>query len=234
MGRTALVIGGSRGIGHATARALADDGHQVAITYRHSAPPSGFLSVHCDVANTVAVDAAFTTVERELGPVEIAVINAGVTRDQLLLRMDEESFAGVLDTNLTGAFRVAKRASKPMLRAKWGRLIFISSAVALRGEAGQANYAASKAGLVGFARSLTRELGSRNITANVIAPGFTETDMTASLTEQQREHMRSQIPAGRAARPEEIAAAAAFLAGDSASYINGAVLPVDGGAGMGH
>ncbi len=162
------------------------------------------------------------------------MVAAGVTRDKLLMRMNDEDFADVLDTNLTGAFRVAKRASRAMVRARWGRLIFISSAVALRGEAGQANYAASKAGLIGFARSLTRELGSRNITANVVAPGYTETDMTASLTEDQREHMRSQVPLGRAAQPEEIAAAVSYVASDRAGYVSGAIIPVDGGAGMGH
>jgi 3-oxoacyl-[acyl-carrier protein] reductase len=234
MGRTALVIGGGRGIGRATALALVEDGHQVAVTYRHSQPPTDLLSVHCDVGDTVAVDAAFTAVENELGPAEIVVINAGATRDQLLLRMEEDAFTDIVDTNLTGAFRVARRASKAMLRARWGRLIFISSAVAMRGEAGQANYAAAKAGLIGFARSLTRELGSRNITANVVAPGYTATDMTASLSDEQRERMRVQVPAGRPAQPEEIAAAVSFLAGDRASYISGAVIPVDGGAGMGH
>jgi 3-oxoacyl-[acyl-carrier protein] reductase len=234
MGRTALVVGGARGIGLATAHELIKDGHRVAVTYRDSAPPTDMISVQCDVRNTTAVDDAFAYVERELGGVEIVVVAAGVTRDKLLLRMGEEDFAEVLDTNLTAAFRVAKRASRAMLRARWGRLVFISSAVAMRGEAGQANYAASKAGLVGLARSLTRELGSRNITANVVAPGYTETDMTASLTEAQREHMRSQIPVGRAGRPEEIAAAVSYLASDRAAYVSGAIIPVDGGAGMGH
>lgn len=234
MTRTALVIGGSRGIGHATALLLAQQGHRVAITYRDAAPSSSLMSVRCDVNDPETVKTAFAAVETELGPAEMVVMNAGLTRDQLLLRMAEEDFASVVDTNLTGAFRIAKRATPPMLKARWGRLIFISSAVALRGEKGQANYAASKAGLVGFARSLTRELGSRNITANVVAPGYTETDMTASLTDAQREHMRSQIPLGRAAQPEEVAAAVAFLASDQAGYISGAVLPVDGGAGMGH
>ncbi len=232
--RTALVIGGARGIGLATARELAKDGHHVAVTYRDSPAPSDVLAVQCDVRNTAAVDDAYAQVERELGAVEIVVFAAGITRDQLLMRMDDDAFTDVVDTNLAGAFRVAKRASRAMLRAKWGRLIFISSAVALRGERGQANYAASKAGLVGLARSLTRELGSRNITANVVAPGYTETAMTASLTDEQREHMRSQIPLGRAGQPEEIAAAVSYLASDRAAYVSGAVLPVDGGAGMGH
>lgn len=234
MSRTVLIIGGSRGIGHATAQAFAENGDKVAVTYRDSPPPVEFLSVRCDVAYSRDVDAAFAAVEQQFGPAEIVVANAGITRDGLMLRMDEEAFTTVLDTNLTGAFRVAKRATKPMLRAKWGRLVFISSAVALRGEAGQANYAASKAGLVGLARSLTRELGSRNITANVVAPGFTETDMTAALSDEQRERMRTQIPLGRAATPHEVAAAARFLASDDAAYISGAVIPVDGGAGMGH
>ncbi|MFG1995189.1 3-oxoacyl-ACP reductase FabG [Actinoplanes sp. NPDC048988] len=234
MGRTALVVGGARGIGLATAHELIKDGHRVAVTYRDSEPPTDIISVQCDVRDTASVDAAFAHVEREIGAVEIVVVAAGVTRDKLLMRMGEEDFADVLDTNLTAAFRVAKRASRAMLRARWGRLVFISSAVAMRGEAGQANYAASKAGLVGLARSLTRELGSRSITANVVAPGYTETDMTASLTEEQREHMRSQIPLGRAAQPEEIAAAVSYLASDKAAYVSGAIIPVDGGAGMGH
>ncbi|MEV4708157.1 3-oxoacyl-ACP reductase FabG [Actinoplanes sp. NPDC049316] len=234
MGRTALVVGGARGIGLATAHELIKDGHRVAVTYRDSKPPTDIVSVQCDVRNTASVDAAFAHVEREIGAVEIVVVAAGVTRDKLLMRMGEEDFTDVLDTNLTAAFRAAKRASRAMLRARWGRLVFISSAVAMRGEAGQANYAASKAGLVGLARSLTRELGSRSITANVVAPGYTETDMTASLTEEQREHMRSQIPLGRAAQPEEIAAAVSYLASDKAAYVSGAIIPVDGGAGMGH
>jgi NAD(P)-dependent dehydrogenase (short-subunit alcohol dehydrogenase family) len=234
MSRTALVVGGARGIGLATARELVKDGHRVAVTYRDSPAPPDVMAVHCDVRDTGSVDDAFSQVEREFGAVEIVVIAAGVTRDRLLLRMDEGDFTDVVDTNLTGAFRVAKRASRAMLRARWGRLIFISSAVALRGEHGQANYAASKAGLIGVARSLTRELGSRNITANVVAPGYTETEMTASLTDEQREHMRSQIPLGRAALPEEIASAVSYLASDKAAYVSGAIIPVDGGAGMGH
>ena len=182
MSRTVVVVGGGRGIGAAAAAELVKDGHRVAVTYRESAPVSDLLAIRCDVGHAASVDDAFSQVERELGTVEIVVVAAGVTRDQLLIRMDDDAFTDVIDTNLTGAFRVAKRASRGMLRAKWGRLIFISSAVALRGERGQANYAASKAGLVGFARSLTRELGSRNITANVVAPGYTETPMTAALT----------------------------------------------------
>ena len=234
MSRTAIVIGGNRGIGLATARALIEDGFRVAVTYRDSPPPDDIFSARCDVRDSSEVDAAFSAVEAELGQVEIAIVNAGITRDQLMLRMDEDDFTSVVDTNLTGAYRVAKRATKNMLRAKWGRLIFISSAVALRGERGQANYAASKAGLIGLARSLTRELGSRNITANVVAPGFTETDMTGALTAEQRAHMLAHIPTGRAAQPDEVAAAVCFLATDRAAYITGAVLPVDGGVGMGH
>jgi len=234
MSRTVLVVGGSRGIGYATAQAFAEDGYKVAVTYRDSPPPTDVFAVRCDINDSHAVDAAFTTVEQQFGPVEVAVANAGVTRDGLLLRMSEDDFTAVVDTNLSGAFRVAKRASKPMLRARWGRLVFISSAVALRGEAGQVNYAASKAGLIGLARSLTRELGSRNITANVVAPGYTDTDMTAALSDEQRERLRAQIPVGRAATPQEVAAAVRFLASDAAAYVSGAVVPVDGGAGMGH
>ncbi|RZU52333.1 3-oxoacyl-[acyl-carrier-protein] reductase [Krasilnikovia cinnamomea] len=234
MNRVVLITGGGKGIGRATAQLFADDGYKVAVTYRESPPPAGVFGVRCDVADDGSVEEAFAAVEANLGPVEIAVMNAGVTRDELLLRMDEKDFSEVLNVNLTGAFRVAERASRSMLRARWGRLIFISSVVALYGEAGQANHAAAKAGLVGLARSLTRELGARNITANVVAPGFTATDMTAGLADEQRQHILRQVPAGRAASPEEVAAAARFLAGDAAGYISGAVVPVDGGAGMGH
>ncbi|MFC3384370.1 3-oxoacyl-ACP reductase FabG [Couchioplanes azureus] len=234
MARTTLIIGASQGIGRATAEQFIKAGHRVAVTYRRTEPALDALTVQCDVVDTASVDNAFSTVEAALGPVEAVVVNAGITHDTLLMRMGEADFTDVVDTNLTGAYRVAKRASKPMLRARWGRLIFVSSAVALRGEAGQANYAASKAGLIGFARSLARELGSRNITSNVIAPGFTETPMTAVLTDDQRQRMLAQIPAGRPASPTEVAAAVLFLAGDEAAYINGAVIPVDGGAGMGH
>jgi NAD(P)-dependent dehydrogenase (short-subunit alcohol dehydrogenase family) len=232
--RTALVIGGNRGIGLATARALIEGKFRVAVTYRDSPPPDDIFSIRCDVRSSSDVDAAFCAVEAELGPVEIAIVNAGITRDQLLVRMDEQNFTDVIDTNLFGAYRVAHRASMNMLRARWGRLIFISSAVAFRGERGQTNYAASKAGLPGLARSITRELGSRNITANVIAPGFIETDMTGVLTKEQRAHMIEQIPAGRAGQPEEVATVVRFLVTDEAAYINGAVLPVDGGVAMGH
>ncbi|MDX6218431.1 MAG: beta-ketoacyl reductase [Frankiales bacterium] len=231
--RTALVTGGNRGIGLATARSLAAQGHRVAVTSR-SGEVEGLFTVKCDVTSTEDVDHAFTTVEEALGPVEVLVCNAGVTDDQLLLRMTEESFTSVLDTNLTSAYRLAKRASKTMLRARWGRLLFVSSVVGLSGSAGQASYAASKAGLVGFSRSLARELGSRSITANVVAPGFINTDMTSELGDARREQVLASIPAGRMAHVDEVAAVLAFLASDEASYVNGAVIPVDGGLGMGH
>ena len=232
-GRSVLVTGGSRGIGLATARLLAEQGHRVAVTYR-SAPPAGLLAVRCDVTSSGEVDAAFTEVEAAQGPVEVVVSNAGITDDQLLLRMSEASFTSVLDANLTAAFRVAKRASRGMLKARWGRLVFVSSVVGLSGGAGQANYAASKAGLVGLSRSLARELGSRSITANVVAPGFVDTDMTAELTEARRAELLGTIPLGRTAAPAEIAAVIGFLASDASAYVTGAVLPVDGGLGMGH
>ena len=231
--RSVLVTGGSRGIGLATARRLAADGHRVAVTYR-SDPPEGLLAVACDVTSGADVDRAFTEVEQTQGPVEVLVSNAGITDDQLLLRMSEESFVRVLDTNLTAAYRVAKRASRGMLKARFGRLVFVSSVVGLSGGAGQASYAASKSGLVGFSRSLARELGSRGITANVVAPGYVDTDMTAALGEARREELLRSIPLGRTAAPEEIAGVVAFLAGDDAAYVTGAVLPVDGGLGMGH
>jgi NAD(P)-dependent dehydrogenase (short-subunit alcohol dehydrogenase family) len=231
--RTVLVTGGNRGIGLATARHLAAQGHRVAVTSR-SGEVDGLLTVKCDVTSSEDVDAAFATVEEALAPVEVLVCNAGITDDQLLLRMSEESFSRVLDTNLTSAYRLAKRASTSMLRARWGRLLFVSSVVGLSGSAGQASYAASKAGLVGFSRSLARELGSRNITANVVAPGFVDTDMTADLTDKRRDQVLATIPAGRTAKAEEIAAVLSFLASDEASYVNGAVIPVDGGLGMGH
>ncbi|WP_410813597.1 3-oxoacyl-ACP reductase FabG [Micromonospora sp. 067-2] len=234
MARTVLVTGGNRGIGLAIAQAFAKQGDRVAITHRSGEAPDGLFGVRADVTDAASIDAAFTAVEAELGPVEVLVANAGVTDDTLLLRMTEEQFTGVVDTNLAGAFRVAKRASGKMLRARWGRMIFISSVVGLSGGAGQVNYAASKAGLVGVARSITRELGGRNITANVVAPGFIDTDMTAGLPEDRKAEIRKSIPAGRMATPDEVAAVVTWLAGDTAGYVSGAVIPVDGGLGMGH
>ncbi|MEU9290969.1 3-oxoacyl-[acyl-carrier-protein] reductase [Streptomyces sp. NPDC048275] len=239
MSRSVLVTGGNRGIGLAIARAFADAGDKVAITYRSGEPPAaltalGCLAVKCDITDTEQVEQAYKEIEAEHGPVEILVANAGVTKDQLLMRMTEEDFTSVIDTNLTGTFRVVKRANRGMLRARKGRVVLISSVVGLLGSAGQANYAASKAALVGFARSLARELGSRNITFNVVAPGFVDTDMTRVLSEEQRAEYVAQVPLRRYAQPEEIAATVRFLASDDASYITGAVIPVDGGLGMGH
>ncbi len=233
--RTVLVTGGSRGIGLATARLFADAGHRVAVTSRTEAPDDErLLWAACDQADSDAVDAAYGSIEAELGPVEILVANAGITRDQLVLRMADDDFAAVIDTNLTGAYRMAKRAARPMLRARWGRLIFVSSVVGLLGSAGQVNYAASKAGLVGMARSLARELGSRSITANVVAPGPVATEMFGALNNEQQAAITDAVPLGRVAAPMEIAAAVAFLASDDGAYITGAVIPVDGGLGMGH
>ncbi|MBG0563637.1 beta-ketoacyl-ACP reductase [Actinoplanes aureus] len=234
MARTVLVTGGNRGIGLAIAQAFVKQGDRVAVTHRGTGAPEGMFGVQCDITDSSAVDAAFTFVENELGPVEVLVANAGITDDTLLMRMSEEQFERVLDTNLTGAFRCAKRASAKMLRARWGRMIFISSVVGLYGGPGQVNYAASKAGLVGMARSITRELGTRNITANVVAPGFIETEMTAVLPESRKAEIIKAVPAGRLASADEVAAAVTFLASDSAAYISGAVIPVDGGLGMGH
>lgn len=233
-GRSVLVTGGNRGIGLAIARAFLAAGDRVAITYRRGEVPEGMLGVKADVTDMASVDAAFTEVEAAHGPVEVLVANAGITRDTLLLRMSEEDFADVIDTNLTGAFRVVKRASKGMLRMKKGRVVLISSVVGLYGSPGQINYAASKSGLIGIARSLTRELGSRNITANVVAPGFINTDMTRSLPEDTQKNYLSSIPAGRFAEPEEVANVVRWIAGEEAGYISGAVIPVDGGLGMGH
>jgi 3-oxoacyl-[acyl-carrier protein] reductase len=229
-----LVTGGNRGIGLAIAKAFAEQGDKVAITHRGSGAPDGLFGVQCDVTDNAQVDAAFTEVEKVNGPVEVLISNAGMTDDTLLMRMSEDQFSRVVDANLTGAYRVAKRACRSMLRARWGRMIFISSVVAFAGGPGQVNYAASKAGLLGIARSLTRELGSRNITANLITPGYIETDMTASLPDEVKASMLAATPAGRYGQPEDIAAAATFLASDAAGYISGAVLPVDGGVGMGH
>jgi 3-oxoacyl-[acyl-carrier protein] reductase len=234
MARTVLVTGGNRGIGLVIAQAFAKQGDRVAVTHRGSGAPEGIFGVECDITDPAAVDAAFTAVEAELGPVEVLVANAGITDDTLLMRMSEDQWARVLATNLTGSWRVAKRASNKMLRARWGRIIFISSVVGHLGGPGQANYAASKAGLVGLARSITRELGTRNITANVVAPGYVETDMTAKLPEDVRDRYLAQIPAGRFATPEEIAGTVTWLASDAAGYVTGAVIPVDGGVGMGH
>jgi NAD(P)-dependent dehydrogenase (short-subunit alcohol dehydrogenase family) len=231
--RSVLVTGGSRGIGLATARTLAGAGHRVAVTYRGEAP-EGLLGVRCDVTSTEDVDRAFAEVEEQQGPVEVLVSNAGMTDDQLLLRMSEESFAKVVDTNLTAAYRVAKRASRAMLKARWGRLVFVSSVVGMSGAAGQVNYAASKSGLVGLSRSIARELGTRGITSNVVAPGYVDTDMTAELGEARRDELVKAIPLGRTASAEEIAGVIAFLASDASSYVTGALIPVDGGLGMGH
>jgi len=234
VGKSVLVTGGNRGIGLAIARRLAADGGSVAITYRSGEPPADFFAVPADVTDDASLDAAFAAVEEHQGPVEVLVANAGITRDTLLLRMSEEDFTAVLDTNLTGSFRVAKRAARGMLRLKRGRIILVSSVVGLSGSAGQANYAASKAGLVGFGRSLARELGSRAITVNVVAPGFVATDMTAALDEERRTQILGQVPLGRYADPAEVAGVVSFLAGDDAAYVTGAVIPVDGGLGMGH
>jgi len=229
-----LVTGGNRGIGLAIARAFAAQGDKVAVTHRGSGPPDGLFGVRCDVTDAAQVDAAFSEVEDAHGPVEVLVSNAGITDDTLLMRMAEEQFTRVIDANLSGAYRVAKRASRGMLRARWGRMIFISSVAGMLGSPGQVNYAASKSGLIGIARSITRELGGRNITANVVAPGFVATDMSDAVTGDRRAQILAQVPAGRYGEVEEIAAAVTFLASDAAGYISGAVLPVDGGLGMGH
>ncbi len=232
--RTVLVTGGNRGIGFAIAERFIADGHRVAVTARSGEGPAGSLTVRADVTDAASIDAAFTQIEEAYGAVEVLVANAGITRDTLLLRMSEDDFTGVIDTNLSGAFRVVKRASKGMLKAKYGRVVLISSVVGLLGSAGQVNYSASKSGLIGLARSLTRELGSRNITANVVAPGFIETDMTAELSEDKQKEYLAQVPAGRYGSAAEVAAAVAWLASDDAAYVSGAVIPVDGGLGMGH
>ena len=234
MSRVVLITGGSRGIGLACAHRFAEMGDKVAVTYNSSPPPDEFFAVKCDVTKSEEVDAAFTAVEEHFGPVEILVSNAGITKDTLLLRMNDDDFSRVIDANLTAAFRVVKRATAKMMKARQGRVILMSSVVGLLGSAGQANYAASKSGLVGFARSLARELGSRNITVNVVAPGPVSTDMTAALGDERMSELAQAVPLQRVATPEEIAGVVAFLAGPDAAYITGAVIPVDGGLGMGH
>jgi 3-oxoacyl-[acyl-carrier protein] reductase len=236
MARSVLVTGGNRGIGLSIARELAAAGDAVAVTYRSGEPPEGLFGVRCDVTSTEDVDNAFSKAEAEHGPVEVVVANAGVTKDTLLALMKEETFTDVIDTNLTGAYRVAKRATRGMLKMRRGRIVLISSVVAMSGSAGQTNYAASKAGLIGFSRSLARELGSRGITVNVVSPGFVETDMTAALEldDERRQALLKTIPLGRTATGSEIARVVKFLASDDAAYITGAVIPVDGGLGMGH
>lgn len=234
-GRNVLVTGGNRGIGLSIARAFAEAGDHVVITHRSGEPPEGLKGVRCDVTDSTSVDAAFAAAEELLGgPVEVLIANAGITKDQLLMRMSDEEFDSVVDTNLAGAFRCARRASKGMIRLRKGRIVFISSVVGLYGSPGQTNYAASKSALIGLARSISRELGGRGITANVVAPGFIETDMTAELPEDRKKAYQASIPAGRFARPAEVAAAVRFVASDDAAYITGAVIPVDGGLGMGH
>ncbi|MDR2998042.1 MAG: 3-oxoacyl-ACP reductase FabG [Microbacterium sp.] len=232
--RVVLVTGGNRGIGRAIAERFVRDGYRVAVTARSGEGPEGTLTVRADVTDAAAVDAAFTEVEQKLGPIEILVANAGITKDTLLMRMSEDDFDSVVSTNLGGTFRVVKRASKGMLRARFGRVVLISSVVGLLGSAGQVNSAASKSALVGFARSLTRELGARGITTNVVAPGFIETDMTAELPEETQKQYKASIPAGRFATADEVAGVVTWLASDDAAYISGAVIPVDGGLGMGH
>ena len=232
--RTVLVTGGNRGIGRSIAEEFVKLGHRVAVTVRSGSGPDGTLSVVADVTDAASLDRAFAEIEEKLGPVEVLVANAGITRDMLLMRMTDEDFEQVLDTNLTGAFRVVKRATKGMMKAKFGRVILISSVVGLLGSAGQVNYSAAKAGMVGMARSLTRELGSRGITANVVAPGFIDTDMTAALPAEQQDEYKRKIPAGRFATPDEVAKVITWLASEDAAYISGAVIPVDGGLGMGH
>lgn len=234
MSRSVLVTGGNRGIGLAIARRLSASGDAVTVTSRSGAHIEGLTVARCDVGDASAVDEAFSIAEAAHGPVEVVVANAGVTSDQLLALMSEDAFTSVIDTNLTGAYRVARRAVRPMIRMRRGRIIFISSVVGMLGSAGQANYAASKAGLIGLARSLARELGSRNITVNVVAPGFADTDMTAELSDKQKEAIMASVPLGRTASADEIAGVVQFLAGPDAAYVTGAVIPVDGGLGMGH
>ena len=232
--RTVLITGGNRGIGYAIAEKFVELGHRVAVTARSGEGPTGSLTVIADVTDGDSLTSAIATVEEKLGPIEVLVANAGITKDTLLMRMSDDDFESVIDTNLTGSFRVVKRGITSMIKQRFGRVIFISSVVGLFGSAGQVNYSSSKSALVGFARSLTRELGSRGITANVVAPGFIETDMTAALPAEQQAEYKRNIPAGRFAAPSEVAAVVAWLASDDAAYISGAVIPVDGGLGMGH
>jgi 3-oxoacyl-[acyl-carrier protein] reductase len=232
--RTVLVTGGNRGIGRAIAEEFVSLGYRVAVTVRSGEGPAGTLSVKADVTDSASLDAAISEVEEKLGPIEVLVANAGITKDTLLMRMTDEEFEDVINTNLTGVFRVLRRATKGMIKARFGRVILIGSVVGLLGSAGQVNYSSAKAALVGMARSITRELGARGITANVVAPGFIDTDMTAELPEEQQAEYKRRIPAGRFASPSEVAKAVAWLASDDAAYISGAVIPVDGGLGMGH
>jgi 3-oxoacyl-[acyl-carrier protein] reductase len=232
--RTVLITGGNRGIGRSIAEEFIRQGHRVAVTARTGEGPSGALTVIADVTDAASLDSAFAEVEEKLGAVEILVANAGITRDTLLMRMSDEQFEEVVNTNLNGVFRVVRRASIGMIKKKFGRIILIGSVVGLLGSAGQVNYSSTKSALVGMARSITRELGARNITANVIAPGFIDTDMTAALPEDQQADYKKRIPAGRFASPEEVARVVTWMASDDASYISGAVIPVDGGLGMGH
>ena len=233
-GRSVLVTGGNRGIGRAIAEAFVAQGDRVAVTTRSGGAPDGCLDVRCDITDPEAVESAFAQVEDAHGPVEVLVANAGITADTLLVRMSEDDWASVIDTNLTGSYRLAKRAVSKMMRARRGRIIFISSVVGLLGSGGQVNYAASKAGLVGMARSIAREYGGRGITANVVAPGFVETDMTDALSDELKATYKAQVPLGRYGSTDEVAATVTWLASDGAGYITGAVIPVDGGLGMGH
>ncbi|MGV9414652.1 3-oxoacyl-ACP reductase FabG1 [Nocardia sp. NPDC003693] len=233
--RSVLVTGGNRGIGLAVAQRLLADGHKVAVTHRGSGAPEGLLAVKCDVTDAASVDAAFAEVEAKQGPVEVVVANAGIVENTLFMRMSEEAFTNVIDANLTGAWRVAQRANRNMLKGRWGRVIFLGSVVGQIGAPGQVNYAAAKSGLVGMARAITREVGKRNITANVVAPGLIDTDMTREdMTPEMREKALEFIPAGRIGQAEDVAGVISFLASEDASYISGAIIPVDGGMGMGH
>jgi 3-oxoacyl-[acyl-carrier protein] reductase len=234
MARSVLVTGGNRGIGLAIAQAFAEGGDDVTVTYRSGEPPKGLAGVVCEVTDAESVKEAFAQVEATQGAVEVLVANAGITRDQLLMRMSDDEYESVVQTNLGGTFRCVRAASRSMIRKRYGRIVLIGSVVGLYGSPGQVNYAATKAGLVGMARSISRELGGRGITANVVAPGFVDTDMTASLPADRRATILGAVPAGRFGAVEEVAAAVRFLASDAAGYITGAVLPIDGGLGMGH